>query len=149
MSVVPMNVMKIFFGSCMRVVFNDKLLVINVYLLLATILLAFSCCTHPHRGRGVSLPSTFVVNLSRTYTILPKLSHSNAAVTAKLVLKGSGTGLTRFSFLVIVPPVLKRTLLSVVGNISRKTRVISTNVNLLPLAINFLTTFVSNYITYG
>lgn len=146
-SVVPVNVIKIFFGSRIRTVFNSKLLVINYVLLLATTLLSFSCCTGPHRGRGVSVGSTFVVNLTRTYTMLPKLSHSNDAVTANLLLKSGGTGLTRFSFLVIVPPVLKRTLLSNVGVVGNRT--VTNSVPALSLVMNFVTTFISNYLTYG
>lgn len=148
MSVVPVNVINIFFGSCIRRVFNSNLLVMNYVLLLATLLLTFSCCTGPHLGRGVDVGSTFVVNLTRTYTIVPKLSHSNAAVTANLLLKSGGTGLTRFSFLVIVPPVLNRTLLSNVG-VMGKTTTNASSVSMLSLVMNFLTTFVSNYMTYG
>lgn len=147
MSVVPVNVIKMFFGSRMRTVFNSKLIIINYYLLLATLLLSFSCCCGPGRGRGVDVGSTFVVNLTRTYTILPKLSHSNDAVTANLLLNSGGTGLTRFSFLVIVPPVLNRTLLSKVGVVGNRT--ITKSVPALSLIMNFLTTFISNYLTYG
>lgn len=131
----------------MRRVFNSKLLVINYVLLLATTLLAFSCCCGPHRGRGVSVGSTLVVNVTRTYTMVPKLSHSNSAVTAKLLLKSGGTGLTRFSFLVIVPPVLNRTLLSNVGVVGKRSMIKS--VPTLSLVMNFVTTFVTNYLTYG
>lgn len=146
-SVVPVNVMNMFFGSAIRSVFKSKLLVINYVLLLATTLLTFSCCTGPHRGRDVSVGSTFVVNLTRTYTIVPKLSHSKAAVTANLLLKGGGTGLTRFSFLVIVPPVLNRTLLSIVGTMGNRT--MTNSVPTLSLIIKFVTTFMSKYVTYG
>ncbi len=146
-TVVPVLVINLFFGSCIRSVFTTNAQLMSVVLLIATMLLLFTRCTGPHVHRAVSPLRTLVVNVDRSVTMLPKLSHSNAAVTAKLVLNGGGRTITRFSFLVIVPPVLNRTLLGMVSVVGSPSAV--TGVKVLPLAMTFMTTLMSNYVTYG
>lgn len=91
-------------------------------------------------GRPIGYGNAFIIGVAQALAVIPGLSRSGATISAGLLMNNRKDELAQFSFLIVLPPVIGETLLSLFGGDFAAAR---TGIPPLSLAIGFLTAFVS------
>ncbi len=129
----------------MRSLFTNTLCIPTFFLFMANAVL---CLSREVGDKGVGLSGvsgmrTLMVKLNRTYTVLPNLSHSKAAVTTNLMVNLSGRFTTGFDFVLSVPTVFK-TFIFGLGSVNS-----TVSIGFLPVFVNFVMSVVTKCLTVG
>jgi undecaprenyl-diphosphatase len=111
--------------------------------LLTAALLSFSYFAHPRQKENISLRDALIIGLSQALAVLPGLSRSGTTIATGLLLGNNKEKLAKFSFLMVIPPILGEALLDIVKGLTHGVEAASGGIGLLPLAIGFLAAFIS------
>ncbi len=144
-SMIPVGVVGVFFKDYVERIFGGGLLVVGICLLLTALLLAFSYYARPRRKECISLRDAFVIGLSQACAVLPGLSRSGTTIATGLLLGNDKAKLARFSFLMVIPPVLGEAVLDVAKGVTHGAEAAPAGVGMWPLAVGFMAAFVSGY----
>ena len=112
-------------------------------MLFTALLLAFSYYASPRQKESLSVRDAFIIGLSQACAVLPGLSRSGTTIATGLLLGNDKSMLARFSFLMVIPPILGEALLDVMKGISGGMQAVSGSIGLLPLAVGFIAAFLS------
>ncbi|MDE5890532.1 MAG: undecaprenyl-diphosphate phosphatase [Bacteroidales bacterium] len=148
-SMIPVFVVGVFFKDFVTGLFGS-LSGVAVALLVTAILLLFSdfasraydgaksvVRTNPYRN-GISYWQAFVVGLGQAVAVVPGLSRSGTTIATGLICGVKRDVMAQFSFLMVLVPILGEAFLDVVGG-----DMAASSVGMLPLALGFLSAFVS------
>jgi len=111
-SMVPVGVAGLLWEDKIEALFGGDVVFVSFMLLITATLLLISYFT-PDRDGTVTAPKAFIIGLAQAIAILPGISRSGATITTALYLGIEKTRATRFSFLMVLPPILGATLLKV------------------------------------
>jgi undecaprenyl-diphosphatase len=92
------------------------------------------------REKPITYGGAFLMGIAQALAVLPGLSRSGATISTGLMLGNSKNELARFSFLMVIIPIIGANLVEVIT--SEPT---SVNGVLLPLTVSFAAAFVSGY----
>lgn len=152
-SMIPVAVVGFFFKDFVEDVFGAGLTVVGSMLLLTSLLLLLgewlsnrqarkSAGTGVEAGREVSYRDAAIIGLAQAFAVMPGLSRSGTTIATGLMLGVRKSAVAKFSFLMVLIPILGETFLSLVGgDFSAGTSGISS----LSLCLGALTAFVSGY----
>ena len=84
----------------------------------------------------VNYLKAFIIGLAQAFAVLPGISRSGATIATGLIVGVDKEKATRFSFLMVIPPILGATLLQVIDLI--KTPSLTGNTSYGALAVGFL-----------
>jgi undecaprenyl-diphosphatase len=113
-SMIPVGIVGIFFESQVesffdgQVIFVASMLMITGFLLLATNYLKAKNTTGE-----LSYSKAIIIGLAQAFAVLPGISRSGATIATGLILGIDKEKATRFSFLMVVPPILGATILKI------------------------------------
>ena len=113
LSMLPVLVVGLFFKTQVEALFGDGLALVGAMLLLTAILLVIAQRT-PSKGLPLKYGDAFVMGLAQAIAVLPGLSRSGATISAGLLLGKERSTVVRFSFLMVIIPVLGQAFLDVV-----------------------------------
>ncbi|MDR2131370.1 MAG: undecaprenyl-diphosphate phosphatase [Odoribacteraceae bacterium] len=140
LSMIPVAIVGLFFKEQVEALFTTGLTLVGSMLLLTAVLLT---CAYRARQRGekeVSYRDAFIIGLAQACAVLPGLSRSGATITAGLLLGNKKEAVAKFSFLMVLIPILGEALLDLLkGGFSVSVSGISPVV----LLIGFASAFVS------
>lgn len=142
-SMIPVGIVGVFFKDYVEMIFGSGLLVVGLCLLLTATLLTFSYYVRPRQKADISLKDAFIIGLSQAIAVLPGLSRSGTTIATGLLLGNSKEKLAKFSFLMVIPPILGEALLDIVKGLTQGVEVASGGVGLVPLTVGFIAAFVS------
>lgn len=91
--------------------------------------------------REISFTGAFVMGIAQALAVLPGLSRSGSTISTGLMLGFRKGDLTRFSFLMVIVPIIGASFVQIIT-----TEKAAVDVILFPLAIAFVTAFASGYI---
>lgn len=94
----------------------------------------------PKRNKPISYGGAFVIGIAQAIAVLPGLSRSGSTISTGLMLGNSKDELARFSFLMVIIPILGANFVEVVSTETGAVEGV-----LFPLAIAFVAAFVSGY----
>ncbi|MRR23757.1 undecaprenyl-diphosphate phosphatase [bacterium] len=94
----------------------------------------------PKRNKPITYGGAFVMGIAQALAVLPGLSRSGSTISTGLMLGNSKDELARFSFLMVIIPILGANFVEVV---TTETGAVSGV--LFPLMVAFVTAFVSGY----
>ena len=138
LSMLPILVAGVLFKSRIEELFNAGVLVAGVFLLVTSALLLLSHFIRP-KGRPLTYSSAFVIGLAQAFAVVPGLSRSGATISTGLLLGVSRDEVAKFSFLMVLVPVLGEAALKLLsGEFSGE----SAGVGALPLLFGFLAAFI-------
>ena len=120
-SMIPVGIVGVFFKDYVEEIFGSGLFVVGCCLLLTATLLIFAYYARPRQKEHISLRDAFIIGLAQAAAVLP--------------------GLSQFSFLMVIPPILGEALLDVLKAV--KGEAVIGSVGMLPLCVGFLAAFVS------
>ena len=148
-SVVPIMIVGLFFKDQVEALFGS-IKVVGISLLFTSFLLFFSdFASRPGKfvraaksgqdaRNGISYWQAFVVGLSQALAVIPGLSRSGTTISTGLICGVRRDVMAQFSFLMVLIPILGESFLEVVGG-----EFASTSVGALPLALGFVSAFIS------
>ncbi len=104
-SMIPVAIVGILFEDAITALFTGQILFVAGMLSITGILLLLTLFS-PSREKDVSYIHSFVVGLSQAAAILPGISRSGATIATALLLGVDKNQAARFSFLMVLPPIL-------------------------------------------
>ena len=144
LSMVPVFVVGMFFKDKVEALFGEGLVVVGGALVLTSGLLLFSEMLSLRRaaagdeGGKVTWRSALWMGVAQAVAVIPGLSRSGSTIATGLLCGVSKEEVTRFSFLMVLIPILGEAFLDVVGG-----EFLQSSVGVLPLILGFLAAFVS------
>ncbi len=141
LSMIPVFVVGVFFKDYVEDIFGSGLVVVGVALIVTALLLFLSETLTARRGgqgEKMSWKSALWMGLAQAVAVIPGLSRSGSTIATGLLCGVSKEEVTRFSFLMVLVPILGEAFLDVVGG-----DFAASSVGVLPLALGFVAAFVS------
>ncbi|MFI3314872.1 MAG: undecaprenyl-diphosphate phosphatase [Rikenellaceae bacterium] len=135
-SMIPVLVVGLTLKDKVESLFGGSLIIVGCSLLLTSVLLWFSDRAKP-RIKGLTYKNAFWIGLAQALAVLPGLSRSGSTISTGLILGVKREEVARFSFLMVLIPILGITFLDTIGGDFNDS---------LPLSI-LLTGFVSSFLS--
>jgi undecaprenyl-diphosphatase len=113
-SMIPVLIVGLFFKEHVEALFTKPLLV-GFALLVTAILLSFAHFVKFKQQKDISYLGAFIIGVSQAIAVIPGLSRSGATISTGLLLGNKREDVARFSFLMVLVPILGATFLDIIG----------------------------------
>ena len=143
-SMIPVFVVGMFFKEQVESLFGNGLLVVGICLCVTAILLYFSEWLSKRRvgvGHEVGYKDAIIIGLAQAVAVLPGLSRSGTTIATGLLCGVKKESVTKFSFLMVLIPILGEAFLELLDVLSGE--VVVSSIGILPLLVGFVAAFVS------
>jgi undecaprenyl-diphosphatase len=137
-SAVPVVIIGLLFQEEIEQFFTGNLYFVGCMLLFTASLLALSYFVKQSK-RKLTFIRVFIIGIAQAIAVLPGISRSGATIATGLLLGAKKEEIARFSFLMVLIPILGAAFLDLTGsNFASQSRV-----EMLPLLIGFVSAFIS------
>lgn len=113
-SMIPVAIVGVFFKDEVEGFFGNGLRLVGIMLLVTALLL----CLAQYLGKGrheIRYRDAFIIGIAQALAVLPGLSRSGSTIATGLLLGDRKEDVARFSFLMVLVPILGENLLSLVS----------------------------------
>lgn len=142
-SMIPVGIVGLLFESEIEAFFTGDLFLVGGMLLVTSILLFIP--RYFSQGIGeVTFGKSLVIGLAQSIAILPGISRSGSTIAMALVLGVSREKAAKFSFLMVLLPIIGASLLKIKKYIEFPD--FEPEVNILALFLGFMAAFISGYL---
>ena len=114
-SMIPVLVVGLFFKNQVKDIFGEGVVLVGGMLLVTAILLSLTHFVKFRQQKELSYRDAFIIGISQAIAVFPGLSRSGATISTGLLLGNKKEDIARFSFLMVLIPILGETFLSVFG----------------------------------
>ncbi len=144
LSMVPVGLIGLFFEEYVESFFNGNILLVGCMLILTGILLYLTKYAEGLRNKGhkVGFKDAAIIGVAQAISVLPGISRSGSTIATGLLLGVDKTKIARFSFLMVLPPIIGATLLKVKDLVEAP----PANFDVMPLLVGFIAAFISGLI---
>lgn len=137
-SMIPVLVVGLFFEEQVEMLFTGNLVLVGSMLLLTAMFLAFTYYAK-NNTKTISTGNAFVIGLAQAFAVIPGISRSGSTIATGLLLGNKREEVSRFSFLMVLAPIIGANILSI-----KEADFSSGNqVSVLVLIVGFIAAFVS------
>lgn len=140
LSMIPVFFVGIFFEEQIEQLFSGKILLVGIMLIITGILLYLTTRVKQPKGE-VTFMKSFWIGLAQAIAVLPGISRSGATISVSLLLGIEREKAARFSFLMVLPPIIGATLLKIMD--LGESEAAMEAVAVTPLVIGFIAAFIS------
>lgn len=152
-SCIPVAIVGLFFKDFIEGFFDKNLTVIGICLLVTAALLSFSYFfrTRPldesapghkaYKPRDINYIDAFVIGCAQAVAVLPGLSRSGTTIATGILLGDKREQVARFSFLMVIIPILGQALLDVKDFITEPAATGAATIGWVPMIVGFLASF--------
>lgn len=112
-SMVPIGFVGLMFGDQVEALFTSNIRLVGAMLIVTAALLTFAHYAKP-RTKPVTPKSAFIIGLAQALAVIPGLSRSGSTISTGLMLGVKREEVSKFSFLMVLVPVLGANLLELV-----------------------------------
>lgn len=144
-TMIPIGIVGVLFEKDIEAFFGGKILFVGLMLLVTAALLTLTHLVRNVKGGNVTYGKAFIIGLAQTVAVLPGISRSGSTIATALLLKVDKEKATRFSFLMVLPPILGATLLKVKDMFGDKP-VNTDEIGVMALIAGFLAAFFAGYL---
>jgi len=138
LSMIPVGIVGVFCKDYVEMIFGSGLILVGIMLLLTAAFLIFSHYMKPREKEDISFKDALIIGIAQAIAIFPGLSRSGTTIATGILLGNKKENVTRFSFLMLIIPVLGQAVLDLhKGGFSVSNSGISTS----SLIIGFLTAY--------
>ncbi len=136
-SMIPIGIVGFAFKKQLNALLDAPwiLVVVGAMLLLTAALLAFAYYAKPRPREEISYRDAFVIGLAQAAAAMPGLSRSGTTIAVGLLLGNEKAAVARFSFLMVLAPILGEMLLEIASG------ELATGVETGPLLAGFVAAF--------
>lgn len=113
-SMIPIAVVGFFFRDTIEGLFTSNLMLVGIMLLITACLLTFAGLAKPRTGQ-ITPRRAFVIGIAQALAALPGLSRSGATISTGLLLGVQRSEMSKFSFLMVLVPIIGMNLLELIG----------------------------------
>jgi len=114
-SMIPVFIVGMFFKDQVEGLFSNSCRFVGCMLLITSLLLAFSYFFKPKKTREISYLDAFIIGVAQAIAVIPGISRSGSTISTGMLLGNNKQNLARFSFLMVLVPILGQAFLSLVG----------------------------------
>ena len=139
-SAIPVLILGLFFKEEVEVFFGGRTMLVGTMLIVTSLLLAFAHFKGP-TSRAVSYPAALGIGIAQAFAVMPGISRSGATISTALLLGVDREKATRFSFLMVLIPILGAMLLDIIEIAQRP--VIAEKMTFPVLLTGFLAAFIT------
>lgn len=143
-SMIPIGIVGVFFEEEVERLFTGNLMLVGSMLILTAILLAFTYLVRHKEGTAVKYWQAIVIGLAQAIAILPGISRSGSTIATALLIGVNKEKAARFSFLMVLVPILGASLLKLIEYIEQP--VVENETSGLVLFVGFLMAFIAGLI---
>lgn len=138
-SMIPVGIVGFLFEDSLNAMLSSPviLIIVGAMLLLTAILLAYATYAKPRLKETISYRDSFIIGVAQAVAVMPGISRSGATIATGLILGNKKESVAQFSFLMVLAPILGKSLLSLVGGDAAWD-----SVGVVPMAAGFLASFV-------
>ena len=140
-SMIPVGIVGVFFKDTVEEIFGSGLVIVGCMLLVTAALLTFSYFAKPRQKSTIGWRDALIIGIAQACAVMPGLSRSGSTIATGLLLGNKKETLAKFSFLMVIPPILGEALLDVIK--AFKGEEAFGGIDVLPLTVGFLAAFVS------
>jgi len=140
-SMIPVLILGFTFADEIEMLFTGNMLIVGSMLIVTAALLAFSNYAR-QRDKEISYLDSFVIGIAQAFAVIPGISRSGATISTGLLLKNKKDGIARFSFLMVLVPIIGANLKDLMdGKLSD-----ASSISASALVIGFVAAFISGLI---
>jgi len=139
LSMLPVLIIGLFFKEQVKEIFGSGLLLVGCCLLATALLLTFAYYARPRQKEKISFLDAFIIGVSQAVAVLPGLSRSGTTIATGILLGNKKEAVTKFSFLMVLVPILGEAILNVKDIIKDPA---ASSIGILPLIVGFIGAFV-------
>lgn len=114
-SMIPVGIVGVFFKDSVETLFSGHILLVGLMLLVTAILLALSMVIKHKSEKEIGFVDAFIMGLAQAVAVIPGISRSGATIATGLMLGNRRPEVARFSFLMVLIPILGANFLDIVG----------------------------------
>jgi undecaprenyl-diphosphatase len=111
-SMIPVLIVGLFFKDFVESFFDGKIVFVGIMLLVTATLLLLTQVIKSNT-KPIGPLNSIIVGVAQAIAVLPGISRSGATIATGLMLGIDKTKMARFSFLMVIPPIVGATLLDV------------------------------------
>lgn len=152
-SCIPVGIVGLFFKDSIEQFYGHNLTVVGTCLLVTAALLAFAYYSRTRSlikksgtdgsasiGRPISYIDAFVIGCAQAVAVLPGLSRSGSTIATGIMLGNRRDSVARFSFLMVIIPILGQAFLDLVKGL--KDGGFDSSVGFMPMLVGFIASFI-------
>jgi len=142
-SMIPIGIVGVFFKDAVEELFNTEkmLLLVGFMLLITAVLLAFTFYAKA-KEKEITFKDALIIGIAQTIAVLPGISRSGSTIATGLILGNKREAVARFSFLMVLIPILGENVLGILKEDFSATG----SIGAIPLIVGFIAAFVSGLI---
>ncbi len=110
-SALPVLFVGLFFKDAVESLFGNNLLPVGISLIITAALLAFTYWAKS-KNKALSFLNVFIIGIAQAIAVVPGISRSGATISTALLLGVDKEKATRFSFLMVLIPIIGANFLS-------------------------------------
>lgn len=138
LSSIPVVLVGLLFQSQIAALFDSNLLFVGAMLLVTAMVLSFTYFAKSGE-KSIGFRDALIIGFAQTIAILPGISRSGSTIATGLLLKNKREEVARFSFLMVLIPIIGANTLDLMnGEMSS-----NNSIGLLPLLVGFAAAFLS------
>lgn len=144
-SAIPVLFVGLLFESEVEFLFNrsaNGLMLVGFALLATSFLLALTLFIQPGQQDRIPFPVAFIMGLAQALAVIPGLSRSGATIATGLLLKNNREEVAKFSFLMVLIPIIGASFLKLLDWSATGTADTAT----LTLIAGFLAAYISGFL---
>lgn len=137
LSMLPVLLIGLFLKDYVETLFDGNLLFVGFMLLITAILLAFTYYAK-QKDKDISYRNAFLIGVSQAIAVIPGISRSGATIATALLLGSRKDDAAKFSFLMVIPPIIGANILDLLD-----TEATATDISSMALSVGFISAFVT------
>jgi len=141
LSMIPIGIIGVFFEDQVESFFTGNLLLVGSMLLVTAVLLAFTETVKSKEGGNVNYWQALVIGIAQSIAILPGISRSGATIATALLIGVNKEKAARFSFLMVLVPILGASFLKVLDYLEQPA--VESQTSSFALLLGFLMAFLA------
>lgn len=142
LSMIPVLVVGVFFREDVEALFSGNLVLVGIALLVTATLLVSTQLVKAG-NRKIPFLDAFIMGLAQAIATVPGISRSGATISAGLLMKNDRSEVARFSFLMVLLPIIGAALLDI---LSLSSSPAEGGIPTLSLVVGFVAAFLSGYL---
>ncbi len=142
LSLLPVAIVGVFFKDKVEALFTGNLLLVGSMLLITATLLGLTMIIKHKQEKPIGLKDALIIGIAQAFAVIPGISRSGATIATGLILGKNKAEVARFSFLMVLIPILGANFLDIVkGDYTS-----DAGVGVWAIVVGFISAFAFGYI---
>lgn len=115
-SMIPVMIVGLFFKDQVESLFGgNNMVLVGSMLLVTALILSFTFFFKRNNTRNIAYIDAIIIGIAQAFAVFPGISRSGATIATGLLLGNKKTEIAKFSFLMVLVPILGENFLDIIG----------------------------------